>query len=139
MTEGSDPRYGAGAKAALLPQSGRYALAAFGCVCVATGIVGIVVPGLPTTPFLLLAAWAFSKSSRRFHDWLVGHPRLGPPVVAWRERGAIPLRAKLLAVTVMTASFAWIVLAVAENWVMPTVIGIVMAGAAIYVVTRPNA
>lgn len=120
-------------------RSARYALIAFGWVCVATGVVGIVVPGLPTTVFLLLAAWAFSRSSERFQNWLLGHPRFGPPVVAWRDRGAIPLRAKILAVATMSASLAWIVLFVAESWEMPVTVGAVMAAAGLYVATRPNA
>ncbi|MEL0022405.1 MAG: YbaN family protein, partial [Rickettsiales bacterium] len=69
------------------------------------GLIGIVVPGLPTTVFLLMAAWAFSRSSERFQNWLLAHPRLGPPVIAWRERGAIPARAKILAVAMMSVSF----------------------------------
>lgn len=117
----------------------RYALIAFGWICVAVGIIGIVVPGLPTTVFLLMAAWAFSKSSQRFQNWLIGHPRLGPPVIAWRERGAIPPKAKVLAVVMMSASLAWIALFVAETWVLPAVVGAIMTAAAVYVVTRPNA
>ena len=121
------------------PRSACYALIAFGWICVVVGIIGIVVPGLPTTVFLLMAAWAFSRSSERFQNWLLGHPRLGPPVIAWRERGAIPVRAKILAVAMMTASFTWIVLYVAKSWEFPVIIGVVMAGAAAFVVTRPNA
>ncbi|MEK9644419.1 MAG: YbaN family protein [Alphaproteobacteria bacterium] len=86
-------------------RSARYALIAFGWICVAVGVIGIVVPGLPTTVFLLMAAWAFSRSSERFQNWLLAHPRLGPPVIAWRERGAIPARAKILAVAMMSVSF----------------------------------
>jgi hypothetical protein len=74
----------------MISRTGRYVLIAFGWLCVAIGLVGIVVPGLSTTVFLLIAAWAFSRSSPRFQEWLVEHPRLGPPVQAWRDRGAFP-------------------------------------------------
>jgi uncharacterized membrane protein YbaN (DUF454 family) len=123
----------------LRARSARYALIAFGWICIAVGVIGIVVPGLPTTVFLLMAAWAFSRSSERFQNWLLAHPRLGPPVIDWRERGAIPVRAKILAVAMMSASFAWIVLYVAHSWEFPAAIGVVMAGGAAFVVTRPNA
>lgn len=120
-------------------RTGRYLLIALGWLCILVGLIGVVVPGLPTTVFLLIAAWAFSKSSDRFQRWLLDHPRLGPPVIAWRERGAIPLKAKVLAIVMMAASLSIIVFYVASDWVLPTVVGSIMAAAGAYVVTRPNA
>ncbi len=60
-----------------------------GGVNVALGTAGIFLPLLPTTPFLLLAAYLFAKSSRRWHDWLLGHPRLGPYIHAFRSRNGL--------------------------------------------------
>lgn len=120
-------------------RTGRYLLIAFGWLCVGIGLVGIVVPGLPTTVFLLVAAWAFSKSSERFQRWLMEHPYLGPPVQAWRDRGAIPLKAKVLAVVTMSASLAIIIFYGGGGWVFPAVVGAIMAGAATFVISRPNA
>ena len=71
------------------------------------GAVGAVVPGLPTTLFMLFALWAFSKSSQRFHDWLYAHPNFGPPLQQWRKYRVISLKAKLLSVTMMTLSFTY--------------------------------
>jgi len=68
-----------------------------GWLSLALGIVGIFLPLLPTTPFLLLAAVCFSKASPRLHHWLLTHPRLGPGIIAWQTRRVIPLKAKLLA------------------------------------------
>ena len=76
----------------------RLVYIAIGCTAVVLGVAGIFLPLLPTTPFLLLAAWAFARSSPRLEAWLVRHPRLGPPISAWRERGAIPARAKIVAI-----------------------------------------
>ena len=75
----------------------------------ALGLAGIVLPVLPTTPFLLLALWAFGRSSVRFHDWLYNHRYFGPRLRDWHEHRVIPLRAKLTAWTVMTASLSYIV------------------------------
>lgn len=84
---------------------GLWALA--GAAALVTGIVGIVVPLLPTTPFVLLAAWCFARSSPRLEAWLLAHPRFGPMVLDWRERRAIPLRAKQLAWTMMALASGW--------------------------------
>lgn len=117
----------------------RYALIAFGWLCVAIGLVGVVVPGLPTTIFMILAAWAFSKSSQRFQAWLLGHPRFGPAVIAWRDRGAIPACAKALALATMTLSLAVISVFVATTWVLPAIVGAIMLCVGLFIVTRPNA
>jgi uncharacterized membrane protein YbaN (DUF454 family) len=75
---------------------------------VALGMAGAVLPVLPTTPFLLLALWAFSRSSQRLHDWLYHHPRFGAPLRAWRDHRVIPLRAKIASVSAMSASMAYV-------------------------------
>ncbi|VAW74625.1 Hypothetical protein DUF454, partial [hydrothermal vent metagenome] len=59
------------------------------------GAVGAVLPGLPTTVFMLLALWAFSRSSKRFHDWLYHHPLFGPSLQQWHEHQIIPKNAKI--------------------------------------------
>ena len=76
-----------------------------GLVFVALGFVGVFLPVLPTTPFLILAAACFARSSRRLESWLLDHPRFGPMLRDWRERGAIPWKAKLMALAGMSAGF----------------------------------
>jgi hypothetical protein len=73
------------------------------------GVVGIVVPGLPTVPFLLLAAWAGSKGWPALEARLLAHPRYGPTIARWRDHGAIPRRAKWLArgMMLLSASVLW--------------------------------
>lgn len=68
-----------------------------GAISLTTGIIGIFVPLLPTVVFLLIAAFCFGKSSERAHNWLINHPKLGPPIREWNEKGAINRRAKILA------------------------------------------
>ena len=84
-----------------------------GVLSLVTGIVGIFLPLLPTTPFLILAAWCFSRSSQRLEAWLLTHPRYGPLINDWRRTRAVPLRAKQLAWMMMALSSAW------AWWVMP--------------------
>lgn len=75
-----------------------------GLVSLLLGIVGIFLPLLPTAPFVLLAAFCFSRGSERLEAWLVNHRRFGPMVAAWRRNRAVPLRAKQLATAMMAAS-----------------------------------
>jgi uncharacterized protein len=88
---------------------------AAGWLSLVVGFVGIFLPLLPTTPFVLLAAFCFSKGSARWEAWLVNHPRLGPMVRDWRATRAVPLRAKQLAIGMMALSSAW------AFWVIPSV------------------
>ncbi len=116
----------------------RQLLIAFGWLNVAVGMVGIVVPGLPTTIFLIIALWAFSKSSRRFHDWLYNHPRFGPPLRQWNAHRVIPPKAKGLAVGVMVFSWLIITLYVADDWMLPVAVGATLMAVAAYILTRPS-
>ncbi|WP_418982872.1 YbaN family protein [Alistipes sp.] len=84
-------------------------LAALGAVSLGLGVVGIFVPLLPTTPFLLLTAALWMRSSPRLYAWLLAHRRLGPYIRSFRENRAIPLRAKVLTLSVMWASMLWCV------------------------------
>ncbi|KJV09824.1 membrane protein, partial [Elstera litoralis] len=82
----------------------RIIWAACGGVALVLAIVGILLPLLPTTPFLLLAAFAFARSSPRLEAWLLHHPRLGPPIRNWREQGAIDRKTKRVALASMAAT-----------------------------------
>ena len=75
-----------------------------GVCALALGIAGVVLPVLPTTPFVLLAAACFARGSPRFHGWLLRHPLFGPIIVEWREYGSIPWRTKITAVALMSTT-----------------------------------
>ncbi len=97
-------------------RSVRYALLAVGWLCVVLGVIGIFVPVLPTTPFLLLAAACFVRSSKRFYLWLVGHPRLGPWIRDYLDGNGIPLKGKVYAIGLMWSSIALSCYLVQRPW-----------------------
>lgn len=121
----------------LLPEAYRRRLWMLaGMLCMLTGMIGMVVPLLPTTDFVLLAAYCFSRGSRRWEAWLLGHPRFGPMVRDWRESRAIPLRAKWCATAMMALSCVWAVwvLPISTGWI-PSAVCLVVAA---YLWSRPT-
>ncbi|MEH6364843.1 MAG: YbaN family protein [Pseudomonas marincola] len=85
----------------------RYALLAIGWLSVALGVIGIFLPVLPTTPFLLLAAACFMRSSERFYLWLTSHPHLGPWIRDYLDGEGIPLKGKIYAISLMWLSIGF--------------------------------
>ena len=102
------------------------------------GAVGTVVPGLPTTPFMLLALWAFSKSSKRFHDWLYAHRLFGPPLNQWRTHRVIPVKAKVLAVVTMLASFSYLLFFTEVNTLLKTTVALGMLSGAVFILSQSS-
>ena len=109
-----------------------------GWLCVGLGIIGIIVPLFPTTPFLLVAVWAFSRSSPEMAEKIRSHKLAGKYVRDWEDEGVIPLGAKIIAVAMMSAMFGYLYFGSgAPAWAVISA-GIVMAGAAAYVLSRPS-
>ncbi|BBP81879.1 inner membrane protein [Pseudomonas sp. Pc102] len=94
----------------------RYVLLVVGWLAVVLGVIGIFLPVLPTTPFLLLAAACFVRSSRRFYLWLVNHRHLGPWIRDYLEGSGIPLRGKVYAIGLMWISIAFSCYLVPMPW-----------------------
>jgi uncharacterized membrane protein YbaN (DUF454 family) len=103
----------------------------------ALGIVGIFLPVLPTTPFVLLAAWCFTRSNPAMAERLYNHPRFGALLTTWRDQRAIPLRAKILALTTLAASYG-VILLMADNPMIPVILALIMGSVALYIATRPT-
>lgn len=101
-----------------LPYDMKYILAFLGSVALVLGIVGIFLPVLPTTPFLLLAAALYLRSSQRLYEWLMSHKHLGPYIKNFRENKAIPLRVKIVSVTLVWVTLLYCAIFVAKEWWM---------------------
>lgn len=116
----------------------RLALLGLAWVMVGLAAAGIFLPLLPTTPFLLLAAWLFSRSSPRLEQWLLEHALFGPPLRDWRENGAIARRTKMIAILLMGLGFAYLWLAVEPPVVGLISVAAIMVTCAIFIVSRPE-
>ena len=117
-------------------QPWRLLLMAVGWLCVAIGAVGLVLPGLPGTIFLIIAAGLFARSSPRFEAWLIHHPKLGPQVRRWRATGAIAPRIKVIAIGSMALS--WLIVVLTAPPIAVAASGLCLAASALYVGTRPH-
>ncbi len=116
----------------------RHLLVAFGCLNVGLGIVGLLLPVMPTTIFLRIALWAFSRSSPRFHRWLWNHPRLGYHVRCWHRHRVIPMRAKVTTLAMMAASLACVTVFMAGDWLLPAVLAVGLGPLAGWMLRRPS-
>lgn len=114
---------------------GGYRLLAY--LCVGLAIAGVVLPLLPTTVFVLIAAWAAGRSSPEFETWLLNHERFGPTIVNWRARQVVPPKAKALACTML--SISWLILYVSGSsfWLL-ALLGLFFCGLAGYLLSRPS-
>jgi len=108
-----------------------------GLTSLVLGIIGVVLPLLPTTPFVLLSAYCFARSSPRLHDWLLGHRLFGPLIANWERHRAISPRAKLLAILSMAGVLGLSVAMGAPERVI-LIQALILPAAALFVVTRPN-
>jgi uncharacterized membrane protein YbaN (DUF454 family) len=102
------------------------------------GVVGVVVPGLPTTPFMILALWAFSRSSKRFHGWLYEHPFFGPPLQSWDQHRVISLPVKIFALLAMVGALTYMVVGVRVPVWVSVLSASVMAYGAYYILGKPS-
>lgn len=122
----------------MLDRTARIIYFLAGWTCLILGAVGVVLPVLPTTPFVLLAAWCFSKSSKKLHGWLLAHKTFGPYIVAWEQHRVIPLHAKIMATSMIVVVVAYMLLfSSAPTWAKVLAISLILWGQ-IYVWTKPS-
>jgi len=120
----------------MLSRAARIGWLLIGLVALALGAIGIALPLLPTTPFVLLAAFAFAQSSAKLHQWLLDHNVFGPLIDNWHRYGAISRRAKVVSVVSMIAVLG-VSLAMAAPAVVIWLQVLVLGAAALFILTRP--
>ena len=115
----------------------RLAALIFAYIFLALALVGILLPGLPTVPFLLLAAWFAARGSPRLHGWLYAHPRIGKLLIDWETEKAISRKSKVLAVLMLVASWLIMFHKLNNPWVLSVLAALfVMVGT--YLISRPE-
>ena len=118
----------------MLQRSWRLLLIGCGMLALALGIVGIFLPLLPTTPFLLVAAFFFSKGSERLHRWLVQHPRFGRFLRDWEAEQVVPLAGKYAATLTMVPLVGW---TRELSWILALTMAMTVLGTLWFIWTRP--
>ncbi len=116
----------------------RWLWFALGWLFFGLGAARVVLPLLPTTPLMLLALWAFSKSSQRFRSWLFNHRVFGKGARNWHENRVIPARAKALAITTMVASLTYLGFFSAAPWWGVACAAALMASGALFISRCPS-
>lgn len=116
----------------------RIAYFALGWLCFGLGVIGAVLPVMPSTIFMIAALWAFARSSERFHNWLYTHRVFGPPLQRWQHHRVIPPYAKCLALGSMTASLIY--MAFFSNAPVLAVVSaaLFMTFGAVYILMKPS-
>ncbi len=108
-----------------------------GFVMLGVGGLGIVLPLIPTTPFVLAAAACFSRSSPRFERWLTNHPVVGQPLRDWREARAISTRSKAIAIATMAVGFA-VLMASGTHAALQVTVAAILLTCATFILSRPS-
>jgi len=115
----------------------RRAYWALGMLMLALAVVGALLPVMPTTVFVILAAACFGRASPRWEAYLLQHPRFGPPLVAWREQGAISARGKLLALAGIAAGLVVFWYTVRPVLWLGLLVSAFMVSCAVWLASRP--
>jgi hypothetical protein len=115
----------------------RTILISLGWLCVGLGFIGVFVPGIPTTIFLIIALWAFTKSSKKLRHWLLNHKRFGPILNNWQQHKVVPRRAKILMVVLMSLAVVLFYYSL-QNLYLTIGLIIILVSVAIYVISLPS-
>ncbi len=113
----------------------RYILTILGLISLGLGIMGAFLPVLPTTPLLLLSAALFLRGNRRLYDWLMNHPRLGVYISNFMKHKAIPLRVKVVAVSMLWITLLYCAIWVAGHWAFRLFFILIAIGVTIHILS----
>ncbi|MET0061628.1 MAG: YbaN family protein [Candidatus Thiodiazotropha endolucinida] len=115
----------------------RWAALILAYLFLALAVIGVILPGLPTVPFLLLAAWFAAKGSERLHRWLYAHPHFGKLLVDWEQQGAISRSSKVVAVILLIVAWVVMYLRISSPWVMAGLTALFVS-IMVFLLTRPE-
>ena len=115
----------------------RIILLSLGLLCVGLAFIGIFIPGIPTTPFLIVALWAFAQSSKKFHAWLLNHKRFGTVLRNWESHKVVPIKAKILMVILQITAVAMIQYSL-NNIFITISLAVLLLCVACYVISLPS-
>ena len=115
----------------------KYLFIGLGSFFVCLGFIGIIIPGIPTTPFLLLSAWFFSKSSSFLENWLINHKLFGPLIRDWNEHKSISRKSKIVAVIIIIPTFAFSIYS-SLNMTIDILLGITCISLCAFLISRPE-
>lgn len=115
----------------------RFVFLIFAYLFLALALIGVFLPGLPTVPFLLLAAWFAARGSEKLHQWLYDHPKFGQMLIDWENGQAVSRKSKVLAVVMMTVSWGIMYYKVDNPWV-PAGLALLFICVSTYLITRPE-
>ena len=115
----------------------RIILLSLGFLCVGLAFIGIFIPGIPTTPFLIVALWAFAQSSKKFHAWLLNHKRFGTVLRNWESHKVVPIKAKITMVILQITAVAMIQYSL-NNIFITIGLAVLLLCVASYVISLPS-
>jgi uncharacterized membrane protein YbaN (DUF454 family) len=105
---------------------------------VALAVIGVFLPIMPTTPFLLVAVWCYSRGSERFHRWLVNHPRFGRQIVDWMDYGVIRPRVKVVSIVLVCSSLIIPIFFMSFHWGLKLCAVLVVLAVSLFIATRAS-
>ena len=115
----------------------KYCLIFIGWFCVFFAFVGAFIPGIPTTIFLIIALWAFAKSSKKFHTWLINHKKFGPLLKNWQDHKVVPNKAKVSMVVLQILAVVIFYL-FTKNIIFSILLALILVFVAWYVLSLPS-
>jgi len=122
----------------MLKKSGRIIYLCLGITTTILAVIGMVLPLLPTTPFLLLSAYFFSKSSKKLHNWLLEHKIFGPIISDWEKYGVIGVKAKVISTVLILSFFSYTLIFVnVEIWIK-YIVAATGVGVLAFLLSRPS-
>ncbi|AYF45247.1 MULTISPECIES: YbaN family protein [Halobacteriovorax] len=122
----------------MINQSKRIIYLSFGIAFVALAIIGVFLPLIPTTPFLLLSAYCFSRSSEKYYQWLLNHKIFGEIITDWNKYGVVSIKSKIIAISMIIALFSYSLIYVDVAPTIKVIISLIGLSIITFLLTRPS-